>query len=122
MTDEELKRETRKLRRCEQLGTNDPHCGMCGHADWRCIELHHVADHGCDDMTVLLCRNCHRQMSDAERDQPPFDPDADVMLHTIGRFLIGLADMLKAIVEKLCAFGLQLIERASSSPASGDAK
>lgn len=122
MTESELKRETRKLRRCEQLGTNEPHCGMCGETNWRCIELHHVADHGCDETTVLLCANCHKKMSDAQRDQPAFDPDADAMLHTIGRFLIGLADMLRAIVEKLYAFGLQLIERASLVPASGEAK
>ena len=122
MTDNELKRETRKLRRCEQLGTNEPHCGMCGHTDWRCIELHHVADHNCDDTTVLLCRNCHRQMSDAQRDQPLFDPNADIMLHTVGRFLIGLADMLRAIVEKLYEFGLALIDRAATTPAVGDAK
>ena len=122
MTDKELAKETRKLRRCEQLGTNEPHCGMCGLTDWRCIELHHVAGRKCDDLTVLLCGNCHKQMSDDQRDQPLFDPDADVMLHTIGRFLLGLADMLRAIVEKLYAFGLALIERASPAPASGDAK
>ncbi|WP_293881252.1 hypothetical protein [Sphingomonas sp.] len=122
MDDKELAQETRKLRRCEQLGTNEPRCGLCGNPDWRCIEQHHVADHDCDDMTVLLCRNCHRQMSDAQRDQPAFDPNADFMLHTIGRFLLGLADMLRDIVEKLYAFGLQLIERASPPPLTGDAK
>jgi RNA polymerase subunit RPABC4/transcription elongation factor Spt4 len=122
MTDEELKRETRKMRRCEQLGTNEPHCGMCGLTDWRCIELHHPDDHGRDDMTVLLCRNCHRMMSDDQKDHPAFAPDADQMLDAIGHFLLGLADMLRDIVEKLYAFGQQLIERASPVPEPGEAK
>ena len=34
------------------------------------------------------------------------------MLDSIGHFLLGLADMLRLIVEKLSAFGLALIERA----------
>ena len=122
MTEKEYKREARKQRRLEVLGTNNPRCGICGHNRWQAIEKHHPADHGRDDMTVLICRNCHRVMSDDQKDHPAFDPDADPMLDAIGHFLLGLADMLRAIVEKLYAFGQQLIERASSVPASGDAK
>lgn len=68
-------------------------------------------------MTVLICCNCHKVLSDDQKDHPGFDPNADPMLNAIGHFLLGLADMLKLIVDKLYAFGLALIERAS--PASG---
>ena len=122
MNKQELAQETRKLRRCEQLGTNNPRCGTCGHNRWQAIEKHHPADHGRDGTTVLICRNCHRVLSDNQKDHPAFNPNADPMLAAIGHFLLGLADMLKLIIEKLYAFGLELIERASPASASGDAK
>lgn len=121
MDKKQLAKEARKQRRCEALGTNNPLCGVCGEHDWRCIELHHVADHGCDDATVRLCRNCHKKISNDQYDHPAFDPNADALLHTIGRFLLGLADMLRIIVEKLVEFGLALIERAAT-PEPGCAK
>ena len=114
MTDKELARETRKQRRLEKLRSNSPQCGECSECDWRCLELHHIADFGCDDGTVILCRNCHRKVSDDQKDHPAFDPAADPMLHAIGRFLLGLADLLRLAIEKLTAFGLALIERAAS--------
>jgi hypothetical protein len=113
VTDLELKREQRKQRRLEGLGTNDPHCCQCGEDDWRCLELHHAADFGCDDTTVIACRNCHRKLSDSQKGHPPFDPNADPALHAIGRFLLGVADMLERIFEKLRVFGELLIERAA---------
>ena len=116
MNKHELAKETRKQRRCEALGTNHPRCGMCGEKDWRCIELHHIADYGRDDATVCICRNCHRKVSNDQKDHPVFDANADTMLDTIGHFLLGLADMLRLIVEKLYSFGLALIERAALVP------
>lgn len=113
MTDKELARETRKQRRLEKLRSNSPMCGECGECDWRCLELHHVADFDCDDGTVIVCRNCHRKVSDDQKDHPAFDHASDPMLHAIGRFLLGLADLLRLAIEKLTAFGLALIERAA---------
>jgi hypothetical protein len=115
MDKKELARETRKERRLEALGTNDPICGECGETDWRCMELHHVADYGCDDGTVILCRNCHRKVSDDQKAYPAFDSAADPTLHAIGRFLLGLADLLRLAIEKLREFGHALIERAAMS-------
>ncbi|CAM3066575.1 HNH endonuclease [Sphingomonas antarctica] len=118
MTDSDFARERRKQRRLEQLGTNEPKCATCGEGDWRCLELHHVADFGCDETTVIVCRNCHRRRSDEQKDHPAFDPNADASLHAIGRFLLGLADMLRAIIDRLYEFGRALIERAAPT---GDA-
>lgn len=108
----ELAKERRKQRRLEALGHHDPHCGTCGMDDWRCLEAHHVADHDRDGTTVFLCRNCHRKRSDDQKDHPAFDPTNDPVLDAIGHFLLGLADMLRDIIDRLRSFGLTLIERA----------
>ena len=93
--------ERRKQARLEKLGTNSPKCGICGNSNWRCIEQHHIADHKRDGAMALLCANCHRKVTDDQKDHPPFDPEADTLLDAIGHFLLGLADMLRIAVEKL---------------------
>ena len=115
MREEDYRRERRKQRRLEALGTNDPACFACGVSDWRCLELHHVADHGCDDTMAIVCRNCHRALSDSQKDHPAFDPAADPLLHTLGRFLLGLADMISRIIEPLRNFAHALLTRAAAS-------
>ena len=117
----ELAREARKQNRLERFGTNAPRCGSCGEADDRCLEAHHVAGRKHDDATVLVCRNCHRKVSDDQRDYPAFDPDGDAFLDAVGRFLLGLADLLRLIVERLAAFGNALIERATPNAIGGEA-
>ena len=114
MNEEELRREQRKQKRLESLGSNNPHCCACEESDWRTLELHHVAGRQHDDTMVAICRNCHRKMSDDQKDHPPFDPRADPLLASIGHFLLGLADMLTLILTKLYAFGLVLIERSTT--------
>jgi hypothetical protein len=108
-----LATEKRKQRRLEKLGHNNPVCGTCGERDWRCLELHHVADRDRDDLTVAICRNCHRKVSDDQKDHPVFNSNADPMLDCIGHFLLGLADLLKVIIERLHVFAHMLIERAA---------
>ena len=109
----DLAREARKQNRLEKLGSNTPRCGVCGEADDRCLEAHHVAGRRHDEATVCICRSCHRKVSDDQKDRPAFDPDADACLDSVGRFLLGLADLLRLIVEKLIEFGHALIARAA---------
>lgn len=113
MDDIELARETRRQRRLEALGTNEPRCGTCGERDDRVFEGHHVAGRKNDSATVIVCRNCHRKVSDDQEDHPPFDKAADPLLQAIGHFLLGLADLLRLAIEKLSEFGHALIERAA---------
>ena len=116
---QELARERRKRNRLEKLGTDEPRCGTCGDTRWQCIEQHHPAGQkSLPDVTVLMCRNCHRMLSDDQRDHPAFVPDADGLLQAIGHFLLGLADMLRIIIERLSEFGLALIERAAAPAGS----
>jgi hypothetical protein len=109
----ELAREARKQRRLEKLDTNTPCCGTCGERDDRCLELHHIADYGRDDTTVVICRNCHRKVSDDQQDHPAFNPNADPLFDRIGHFLLGLADLLRIIIERLYVFGTALIARGA---------
>lgn len=113
MNEEELRREQRKQKRLECLGSNEPHCCICGEDAWQTLELHHIAGRKHDDTMVPMCRNCHRKVSDDQKDHPSFDPGADQMLASIGHFLLGLADLLTLILAKLHAFGLALIERST---------
>jgi len=117
----ELAREARKQNRLERLGTNTPRCGVCGESDDRCLEAHHVAGRKHDDATVLVCRNCHRKVSDDQRDHPTLAADADAFLDSVGRFLLGLAELLRLIVEKLVTFGNELIKRAAQNAIAGEA-
>lgn len=114
MTELELKKEARRQRRLEKLGTNKPRCGVCGESSWQCLELHHAAGQAHGDATVILCRNCHRKATDDQKDHPRSNPEADRTLCSIGYFLLGLADMLRLVVEKLYAFGCELVERSQA--------
>jgi hypothetical protein len=113
MTETEIKREIRKQRRLERLGSNTPICGTCGESDDRTLELHHVAGQKFDAATVPICRNCHRKVSDDQKDHPACPATADKYLHAIGLFLLGLADLLRLAIEKLVEFGNGLIARAA---------
>lgn len=102
-------REERALRR---LGTRKPVCCQCGESDWRCLEDHHVAGRAHHTDTVQICRNCHRKLSDAQKDHPAAMEGQDPKMATIGYVLVGLADFFKLLAERLMEFGLWLIEQA----------
>ena len=95
MDDKELAREARKQRRLETLGMNEPRCGTCDERDDRVLEAHHVAGRKNDPATVIVCRNCHRKVTDDQEDHPSFDKAADPMLQAIGHFLLGLASSVR---------------------------
>jgi hypothetical protein len=121
MKDKDLEFERRRQRAFERFGTAEPRCALCGEADWRCLELHHIADHGSGETTVTLCANCHRKPSDLQKDHPRPGPPADQFLNEVGRFLLGLADLLRLAADKLIEFGRELIERACGAASSGEA-
>lgn len=107
--------EGRKQRALQRLGTDDPRCIICGEADWRCLELHHLAGRAYDDSTVILCRNCHRKLSDpSENGDAPADPP---LLERVGRFLLGLASLLRMLAAKFKSFGEELLAAAKHCPA-----
>lgn len=93
-----------------RLGTRDPKCLGCGEADPNCLELHHPSGHRHHDDTVIVCRNCHRKLSDGQQDHlAGSNSEPEGVLATIGHYLLGLADFLMMIVTRLREFGEQLI-------------
>lgn len=112
-----LQSEVRKQRALERLGSDHPRCAHCGEADERCLELHHVAGQAYSEECAVVCRNCHRKLSDAQKDHPPALADGEPpYLERIGHFLIGLADLLEMLIEKLREYGMVLIEAAIECP------
>ena len=115
MSKEQPDYEARKQHRLRVLGCNEPRCAMCGEDRWQTLELHHIAGQAYDETTGIICRNCHRVLSDAQRDHPKPQGSADPHLEMIGRFLLGLADMLRIVIERLTAFGRELIAGAAQA-------
>ncbi len=106
----QLDLEKRKQKALQRLGSTKPLCVLCGEADWRCLELHHIGQEDFDDTTGILCRNCHRKASDAQMAHPkPLNLSEPQMLERIGHVLLGLADFFELLIEKLRVFGNYLI-------------
>jgi len=111
--------ETRKEQAFKRLGTRKPSCTVCGETDPRCMELHHIAGQKHHNDLAIVCRNCHRKLSDDQRDHPVDLLGQNPMLATIGHYLIGLADLFRLLAETLVAFGKWLIDEAQKVSARG---
>ena len=108
MNDHELNRERRKQRAFERLGTNTPRCAVCGFDNPLALELHHIAGRAYDDELVTVCRNCHRLLSDAQRDHPPGNAKPAGALECIGHFLLGLAVLFEQWAKRFREFAAEL--------------
>ncbi len=114
---DDLGRERRKQKALQRLGSNDPRCVFCGEGDWCCLEFHHVSGHAYGEEGVVVCRNCHRKVSDPQKGHPPALTDAQpVFLERVGHFLLGLADLLEMLVALIREYGRELIEAAMHCP------
>ena len=59
---ERLEKQYRRLR------TRNPMCLGCGESDPFCLELHHLAGQKTHDDVGIVCRNCHRKLSNEQCD------------------------------------------------------
>jgi hypothetical protein len=106
----EMDEEDRRQQRLRRLGTQDPICVACGESDPAVLELHHIAGRKYDDDVSIVCANCHRKLSDKQRDHVPLGrTQSDGQSARIGHYLLGLAALLVLIVETLRKFGTRLI-------------
>jgi len=116
MDDREYRKEHRKQRRAEHFPP-DAACIVCGESDLCCLERHHVAGVGFGDDQVVVCRNCHRKLSDKQKDHPRLLAKAPTRTECEGRKLLGIADIMELLrnppelVELVRKTGLDLIER-----------
>lgn len=96
-----------------RLRTREPVCVSCGESDPFCLELHHLAGRKHHDDVGIVCRNCHRKLTDQQHDHVPATvPEADGKLAAIGRYMLGLADLFAMIVNALRQFGSWLMQES----------
>jgi len=110
-----LDREDRLERAYQRLGTRNPVCRTCGRHDPNhpeIFDLHHIAGKSHEDV-FIECSNCHRTLSDQQKDHVPPGSQPVGVLSTIGRYLLGLVDMLAMIIETLRTFGNWLLGEAA---------
>lgn len=110
-----LDREVRRQRALQRLDSSDPRCARCGENDPHCLERHHIAGRAYDDRTTIVCRNCHRKLSDLQCDHPAQIGDPPSLNEHVGHFLLGLADLFALLIEMLREFGLALIKMARAN-------
>jgi hypothetical protein len=114
-----LDKEDRLEQHYRRLGTRNPRCTLCSETDPRCMEKHHIAGCEFDPDIALVCRNCHRKLSDDQLDHPRLEQDAPVEQHTaFGHFLLGLCDLLMMIIQSLREIGEWLINASFRAVAS----
>jgi hypothetical protein len=124
MTDKEYQKERRRQGRLERLGINNPKCLFCEEDDPSCLELHHLSGKGFGDDCAIVCRNCHRKLTDKQKDHPP-PVNVYAPTEKPGRLLLGIADALEMLkvpgqlISLIRQSGLGLIESGWLYPAPG---
>jgi hypothetical protein len=104
MDEKSLAKERRKQAKLERLGTNSPRCVVCGESNSHCLEKHHLQGRKFGEDLVIVCRNCHRKLSDAQIDHPPQISARPFPEECIAHFLHGLADLFELFIEKFREF------------------
>ncbi len=122
MNERDLNRERRKQRALERLGSNNPRCVICGHDDPLALELHHIAGRAFDGKLVPVCRNCHRQLSDWQKDHAPQLDRPPSEFQRIAHFLEGLADLFEMLVKRLREFAGKLLALEPGPSTDGEAQ
>jgi hypothetical protein len=104
-----LNAERRASHALERLGTFEPRCTCCGEVHPHCLEKHHIAGRAADATTTILCRNCHRKVSDPQKDHPKPIAKPPAFEECVGLFLLGLADLFEMLIGKMREFGQALM-------------
>jgi hypothetical protein len=116
VTDKEYEKERRRQARLERLGSDNPKCLFCDEDEPSCLERHHIGGRAFGDECVIVCRNCHRKLSDKQKDHPPVVAGSPNTLECGGRLLLGVADALElwkvppVLVDLIRQVGVHLIE------------
>ncbi len=112
-----LDRAGRLERVFRRLGTRNPVCIGCGYSKSPfALELAHIAPKKFHDDVAILCRNCHREQSDAEKDFAYAHETDNPKMETIGRYLLGLSEFFLLIARATSEFGRWLVENAAHVP------
>ena len=102
MSKEPLDYEGRVEQQYRRLGTRIPVCVCCGETDPFCLELHHPAGQQHHEDVVIVCRNCHRKLTNQQQDHiPPESADLVEPLASDVRYLHGVVDVFARIAPTL---------------------
>jgi hypothetical protein len=114
MSKKHLDYDDRLEQQYKRLGTRNPACACCGETDPFCLELHHPAGQQHHEDVVIVCRNCHRKLTNEQHDHvPPGSPEPTGQLTTDGHYLLGLADLFAKIAPMLRKLGSRYIGKSS---------
>lgn len=116
----EVFRDTRRNTAARRLGSDRAMCLICGNTNPHVLsrgEGDHLAGEKFAEDTAFVCRNCHAERSELQREQPagaacgsrgahgpPPNP-----LEVIGRWLLGMAEYFELLKVTLRRFGEYLI-------------
>jgi hypothetical protein len=100
MDEQEKHRRARVRRAYVRLGTSIPACVICGENDPFCLELHEPGGRKYNERSVIICRNCHRKLSDDQLDHFPPIWDPPDPLERLSHALLGEADFFMRLAEK----------------------
>ncbi len=113
MSKQHLDHEDRLEQQYRRLGTRNPSCVVCGESNPFCLELHHIGREKHHDDVSIVCRNCHRKLTEEQKGHiPPNASEPTGQLATIGHYLHGLCDLLAMILETLRNFAEWLISES----------
>jgi hypothetical protein len=105
--------DRRRRRALQRLGTDNPICCGCPETNPHCLEQHHIAGQAFGTEVAIVCRNCHRKLSDAQDGHPTKLTVQPVTEERIGHFLLGLA-----FADRLIEFGTHLVMFAEAKLAA----
>lgn len=113
MTNTYPEEESRRANDYRRLRTHNPICVGCSYCDHpAAMELAHIIPRKFDDDAVVLCSNCHRKQSDAEKDYSYEPTTGNPLMETYGRYILSVADFLKLIASKFEEIGHWMLEQA----------
>jgi len=100
MDEAEKRRRARIQGAYRRLGTSTPACSICGEDNPFCLEKHEPGGRKHSDLSVIICRNCHRKLEDARRDHlPPIWTPPDPV-ESLSKALQGEADLFERRAKK----------------------
>lgn len=114
--------EARKRKAYERLGTDSPKCFFCDITDPEILELHHIAGREFGDDGIFTCRNHHGLLSSLGKNHPPKIPGPSDPLENLAHFLLGVADVLKVLMDQLRNAAAKLIEYVKFRSTGSDAE
>ena len=105
-----MDRDDRIEQQYRRLGKRDAICVCCSEPDPFCLELHHIAGEKHHEDLSIVCRNCHRKLSNKQRDYPSEWLESSTGDRTvIGFYLLGLCDLLSLVIDSLRRFAQRLL-------------